>query len=546
MQKETIMNKTKTLIIFALAAVIVIGAVGIGVGVYANSPSTVMQTSVQSLFEDVFAREEFTVVSDILQSGSLEVIMSLSGEGNEVSLEYKEYFGLENYETYIEKLKLIANDFSVDGSAYIGEDYMYVSVPTLYNSPVGISRGKTEKEFGSSLFVFESDSDYELDEEISDGIKILCRIYDDAQDKALVADIEEILRSYTEILMNSISKNADMEKENGSVKVHGEQVNARIVTIEIDAECIYNVACDLYEELKEDNRIPKLIKKYGKLAEKYVEGTVLEGELQHHFGEDEDDDFVDVLLETYDDMLDDLDNVLDELEDALDDADGVKIVVEMATKKTSSDLMALTVTAKADGEKMELVDVQIGAAGAKKTNKITVEIMQEMTVEFAVKQDDKDGYKAEFTVEEDDEELLNVFAKIDKAGGKFSFGMSMDGETYEVTGKYEKSGKKHTFDFKDIVYTDYSGEKISMVDSMLAEAEGADIEFELKVIISENDKPKPIAKGKVKSVFELDEDDFEDIQLAVEELIAEAQNAFDLSESFEESVAPSVSEGYGW
>lgn len=538
------MNKTKALIIIALAVVFVVGAVGVGVGVYMNRPETVMQTSVQSLFEDVMAREELEAVSEILQSGSLEVIMSLSGDGNEVSLEYKEYFGLKNYETYIEKLNLSANDFSVDGSAYIGEDYMYVSVPSLYNSPVGISRGKTEKEFASSLFAFESGSDYELDEEMSDSIKILCRIYDDAKDKEAVKDIEELLKSYVELLMNSISEHADIEKENGSVKIHGDSVNARIVTVEIDAECIYNVMSDLYDELKEDNRIPKLIKKYGKLAEKYVEGTVLEGELQTNLGEDEDDDIVDVLLEAYDDMLDDIDNALDDMEKAIDDADDVKIEIEMATKKASSDLMALTVTAKESGEKMEIADIQFGKDGVKKTDKITVEIMQEMTVEFAVKQDDKDGYKAEFTVEEGEEEVMNVFAKIDKAGGKFSFGATAEGETYEIKGNYEKSGKKHTFDFKDIVYKDSEGTETSLINELFAAAEGAEIDFELKVTVCENEKPKPLAKGKVKSAFELNEDDFEDIKIAVEELVAEAQSAFGASE---EGVAiPDISGGSGW
>lgn len=540
------MNKTKNLIIIALAVVIIIGAVGIGVGVYMNRPETVMQTSVQSLFEDVFAREELETVSALLQSGSLEVIMSLSGDGNEVSLEYKEYFGLENYETYIEKLKLTANDFSIDGSAYVGEDYLYVSVPSLYDSPVGLSRGNTEKEFDSSLFVFESGSEYEFDEEMSDSIKILCRIYDDAQDKAAVEDIKELLTSYVELLMNSIRENADIEKENDKVKIHGESVNARVITVEIDAECIYNIADDLYKELKDDGRIPKLIKKYGKLAEKYVEGTVLEGELQQHLGEDEDDDFVDVLLEAYDDMLDDLGNALDEMEESLEDADDVKIVVEMATKKSSSDLLALNVTAKADGEKMEIVDIQFGKDGIKKTDKITVEIMQEMTAEFAIKQDDKDGYKAEFIIEEGEEEILNVFAKIDKSAGKFSFGATVEGETYEIKGGYEKSGKKHTFDFKDVVYTDYSGETFSLIDELLAETGDVSIDFDLKVIICENEKPKPLAKSKVKSAFELDEDDFEDLQLAVEELVAEAQSAFGLSESSTESVAPYESGGYGW
>ena len=150
--------------------------------------------------------------------------------------------------------------------------------------------------------------------------------------------------------------------------------------------------------------------------------------------------------------------------------------------------------------------------------------------------------KAEFTLEEGEQEVMNVFTKIDRAGGKFSFGATVDGETYEIKGNYDKSGKKHTFDFKDVTYTDSTGEEISMIDTLLAEAEGEEIDFELKVIICENDKPKPLAKGKVKSAFELDDEDFEDVKIAVEELIEEAKNSIESASSEGEAVAPEL----GW
>ena len=534
------MNLTKKMLIIALAAIMAVGSVGLGIGIFVNRPETVMKTSVQNLLTDVFARPELESVSDFMQSGSVEVILGLSAMENEISLEYKEYFGLADFETYIEKVKLNINDFAIDGSAYVGEDYMYVSAPALYDSPIGLVRGKTLKEFEDSLFAFESGTEFELDEEISDSIKIFCRIYDDAKDKEAVKDIEELLKSYVELLVNSIGDHAEIKKENDKIKIHGEQVSAKMITVEIDVECIYNVISDLYDELKRDKRIPKLIKKYGNLAEQYVEGTVLEGELQSHFGEDEDDDFTEVLLDVYDDLLDELDTIVDDMEDAADSADNVNIVVKMATKKSSSDLMAVEVIAKADGEKMKLANIQFGKAGIKKTNKITVDIMGEMYAELAIKQDDKDGYKLEFSVEEGDDVLVNAFAKIDKANGKFTFGASIDGETYEIRGKYEKSGKKHTFDLKDITYTDYTGVQTSLIDSFLAEAGTEDIDFEFKVIICENDSPKPLAKGKVKSAFTLDEDDFEDVKIAIEELIEEAKSAMTFSETSTESVAPYV------
>ena len=536
------MNQTKKLLVIALAAILVVSSVGIGIGIFANRPETVMKTSVQKLIKDAFARPEIEAVSGFVQGGSFELILGLSAMDNEVSLEYKEYFGLADYETYIEKVKLNVNDFSIDGSAYIGDDYMYVSAPSLYNSPIGLVRGKTADEFGDSLFAFDSGSEFELDEETSDAIKVFCRIYDDAKDKEAVKDIEEIFSSYVELLVNSIGDHADIEKENDKIKIHGEQVSAKMIIVEIDAECIYNVISDLYDEIKDDNRIPKLIKKYGKLAEGYVEGTALEGTLQSSIGGDEDDDFTEILLEAYNDVLDELDSLVEDMEDTIDDADEFKLVVEMATKKSSSDLMAIEIIAKADGEKAELANIQFGKAGIKKTDKITVDIMGEMYAELAIKQDDNDAYKAEFTLEEGEEEVVNVFTKIDRAGGKFSLGATLDGETYEAKGNYDKAGKKHTFDFKDVTYTDSTGEEISMIDSLLAEAEGEEIDFEFKVIICESDSPKPLAKGKVKSAFELNDEDFEDVKIAIEELIEEAKNSIKSSNAEADAVVPEI----GW
>jgi hypothetical protein len=66
-----------------------------------------------------------------------------------------------------------------------------------------------------------------------------------------------------------------------------------------------------------------------------------------------------------------------------------------------------------------------------------------------------------------------------------------------------------------------------MIDTLLGSAaEEAGVEFDLKLIICEKDKPKPIAKGKVQSVFEISEDDIEDIKIAIEELAAMAEDVF--------------------
>ena len=66
-----------------------------------------------------------------------------------------------------------------------------------------------------------------------------------------------------------------------------------------------------------------------------------------------------------------------------------------------------------------------------------------------------------------------------------------------------------------------------MIEELFGSTGDLEIDFELKVIICENAKPKPIAKGKIKSVFEIDEGDIEDIIIAAEEIAAEFTSAFD-------------------
>ena len=517
------MKLSKSLIVILVVAIIGV-AIAAGVGIYMNRPETVMQTSVQGLLTEVFEREEFGVITNLINSGSAEIVLGVSDGENSASLEYKEYFGLKENETFVEKLKLSINDFSVDGSFYANEDYMYVSMPYVYPDAVGVVRGSLEKKFESSIFAYESGSEYELDEEISDAIRIICRIYDDAQDKAVVEDIEKVLKDYVKCVLDSISKHADIEKENDSVKINGEQVGARVITVEIDTECMYNVLVDLYEKLEKDKEIPKLIKKYGKMAEEYLEDTILDGELQSHFGEDEDDDFIDILLEEYDTMLDELGDLLDEAEDELEDADAVKVVIEMATKKSSSELMAVKAVVKAEGEKMEIFDLQIGKEGIAKTEKITLKVADEFTAKFEVKQNDRKGYKCAIELDLDGDVLV-LYAEINKKDEKFEFGAKVEDEKYAIKGKYTAKGKTHTFDFKDVEYTDYTGEKYSIVEELLGSTGDIEIDYELKLIICENDKPKPIAKGKVKSVFDISEDDIEDILIAIEEIVAEASGS---------------------
>ncbi len=523
----------KKLIAIILVSVLALGAVGAVIGiVYMNKPEVVMKTAVKSLFDDVFEREDLETITNLFKSGSVEMILGASAEGNEVSLEFKEYFGLKNNETYIEKIKFSMNDFSVSGSAYLGEDYMYVSVPDLYKDPVGIVRGSTEKDFAKSVFAFDSGSDYELDEETTDIITILCRIYDDAQDKKVAEEVEEILTSYVELILDSIAEHGEVEGDKDSVKIHGKKVDARVITIEIDAECIINVARDLCDELQEDKRIQKFIKKYGGLVDDYVEGTVYE-EL---ISESDMDDATEAINKAYEDAIDMFDEGLSEIEENMDEIpdDLGSVVIEMATKKASSTLLALNVSTDMYGEKQEILDLQLGEDGAKKTDLITLSIMEDMAVvEFEVEQDDKNGYKSSMTVEADGEVICSFDIDLDNKSKEFSISVSAEGETYAVIGDYSKKGDTQTFDIKDVTYTSSYGTESLLADIIDLDETGVDFTF--KIIICENDKPDPLSKGDVKSVFKLDEDDFEDMTKAVEDLAEDLMDAVGVGDYYDNS-----------
>lgn len=540
----------KKLMTVILALLIISTAVGIGVGIYMNRPETVMKTSIKNLVTDVFEREEFEVVSNMLESGSAEMITSLSVDKTKVSLEYKEYFGLKNNETYIEKLKLSVNDFSLDGSFYMGEDYMYMSVPSIYASPVGLVRGETEKTFDDSVFAYGSDTSYELGYEVSDAIKILCRIYDGAKDKELKKDAKEILDSYVKLIMDSIGEHADIEKENGTTVVHGEDVSARVISIVIDDECIYNVMVDLHKELSEDKKIPKLIEKYGVLIEEYLDGTSFEDVVSEALEEENKDNIAAAVLEAYEDMLDEFEGFLEEAEEELEEDDSFKIYVELATKKASSNLISMNIAFKEGqlegAEKQEILDIQIGKQGIKKSERVTVTVAGETEIDFEVKQKDSNAYKSEITVSSEGDEITTLYVDIDKSEGEFEFGVKYDESSYAVTGDYSKSGKTHTFDFKDIIYDNGYGEEGSLIDEIFGVVGAPEIEFELKLIICENAKPNPISKDEIKSVFSLSETDFNDIQYGAEKLIDDLKKALGISVGIPEIDYDGSYGGIGW
>ncbi len=520
------MTKLTKLIIAAIAALLVAVVLGTAIGVSANTPENVTKASISGLVSDIFERKEFNSISNVLKSGSAEILLSLANDKTNAELEYKQFFGLDKNESFIEKIKLTYNDFTIDGSAYVGDDYMYLSVPKLYDTPIGLIRGNNEKLFSNSPFIFGSGTDYELPEATSDAVTAFLRYLDDKKvNEELEKDAEKLFERYTKLFFKSLNKNAEFDKTNEELMINGESINARVIEIRVNVECIVKIANELYEELKKDEKVEELIKKYAALVEQYVKDTSLEDMLT-----EDNESFVNKVLEVYKDTLDKAEDFIDNLENELElrldegnDLDG-EFVIELATKRSSPTLLAMSVSAKDDEEKTELMKLEIGKDGIAKTDSFSLVLMEgEAKIKFEVDEDSKNAYEAELSVFEGKEKLAEVFVNIEKKEGSFSVGFKSDGETFTLSGDYEKSGKKHTFKLKDLTLKDNEGNKQSLLKELLEDM-GENAKFDLTLIINENEKPKPVSEKKILSVLELDVEELNKIKEAAEKLSEEAED----------------------
>lgn len=465
----------KRLVLIASIVLVVCCAGCIATGIYLKNPEVVAAKSVERFATDALDRDEAQYLAKILGSGSVEASMSslkLNGEESweDASIYGKIYFSTKAImlEDFNFEMNGTAQDsISIKGDVYISDKLAYINEKEILGGAYGAKYDELADNLKNSIFRYGSGSDYAFSDE--DTYNDMIQSLENPADEKMAREAAKLVKTYYKNIYKIICDSADFESENDKIRIAGEKVSARIITISIDEDALSDILLDVYDYLKNDDRMSKFLDKYEDSLRIYFSDMILK--------EDEDKS----LSEIYEDYL-------DELEDEIDDAcENIKkqeteLEIEIVTPKNSSKLLQLTVST----DNNDLMKLTVGKDGIKDTDEIKLNI-GESSIVCQVEQDDKDGYES--FVKVNGEKVLSI--EIDKDRNRFEIFAGGEETNLQVKGDITTVRGTTTIDVKRITYN-YLDEEYYWGSTMYVPATDT-YETNLRIIIREKDRmPKPI------------------------------------------------------
>lgn len=428
----------KKLIMVFVAAIVLIVGVCVAVSlIVAGQPKNIVGSALSGLSDDLMERQELSAIMKAMDGGSFEMAFENNGAlpdiPNDLSLGGKIYFSedalmAENIYVTYDGAKLLAG-------AYLDEDGFYVTNEDILGGTWGITRGQTQKQFENSVFYYESDSEYALPEEASVAISHILAMYDDGVDLDLCEDIEEVAERYTKEIWELICEYGDFDKETDEVRIGGERVDCRVVTLTLNDRAQKRVVRKLLQYWENDKALLKLVESYGKLVEDMAEDMDEAADLD--------------VVQSYRDLID---LVMEKYDEALEDSDVelADIKVTVCTPKMSSTLLKLKITY----DRNEILSVDFGPEGLAESEKISVK-MYDTTVVYEITENSDELYKAALRVEYDasgstyegSNKQTVATIKVDRERETFSVTVA---EQVKLSGTFESTKKGLTISMNKI------------------------------------------------------------------------------------------------
>ncbi len=524
----------KKIIASIIAAVVVIGII-VAV-IVLNNPKFVFDQSLEGALKGLGKRSEFATLHKSSDCGSvlLEGTIDdeeLLGEGNEVSFGGKFYTQSgkkpEDAGVYMEDLNFTLSsdggEAEFKASAYFSTEYMYVADCNLMDGTYGLVRGDLQDEFMDSEWIDEIFADMNDGEELKESIGNVLGYIDDKKEQALVEDAAEKLEEYAKLLKKLLSDHAKFEMEVKKVDCGDERVKSRVVTMTLDQDAVAAILEEMIATLREDDELRTLVMDHGE-------------ELLSLF-----EDYLEVLDEDFD-----MDETMEEVEEFYDNLfsksdwretiyelknEEFEVRIQVASALLTPTLRKLTMTLDGEGRRMQEYVLNIGSDGVKKSNHFSFEANGVMLFAYDITENSKSKYTSALSVpmynpEKGREEMTAVATlEVNRNKEKYTLTLidsswdsdfNMDTYTEEyyfredkivATGKLADDGKviKITLDQIKFLYDD-------------DETENESYSFDISLTINVKDKmPDVKDSSKVKSIFEMDMEDFEEIAENFEE-----------------------------
>lgn len=407
-------------LIIGAAAVVVAAVVAL---IVFNSPRFVFAASIKGAVKGILGRQEIAPVVSMLKHGSLDANGSYElTEDETMTFAAKMFFSKKHI--YVSDMSLKADDVNIDGSLYFGLDYMYVQSDKLLDGAYGVTAGGSEDAFKNSIFAGKGE--YALPEDAQTMIANYLRGYDEGIYTKMSKDLNKLLKKYENKVYDLICKHGEFESKNTTIRVDGERVKVREITLVISPDAAVKIAEDLFEFVEKDKKLESFFIDYVDFFSEALEAT---GSI--------DDDFD--AQEAYDDFLEMFEDAIDEFSEIVDDSDDEDIEIVAAVAAGTSKLVRFSI--ESDGYTM--IEVEFGKKGAKKSNKISITSNESNSYIYEVKKNSLTEFKASLVHEYedywDDETVEYEIFSIDINKSRGSIKVSADEGYYVVKGSF-KSG----------------------------------------------------------------------------------------------------------
>ncbi|MBO5909680.1 MAG: hypothetical protein J6Q67_08045, partial [Clostridia bacterium] len=162
--------KIKIIIAAIIAAIGIVGGVT-ATTLYLNNEEVVLRNSLIGVYEDALERDDISSVIDVIDDGSVSFELNSMKldeidilEGSKLS--GKVYFS--NSALMVDNFTLEYGSNSIDFSAYMGEDSIYIENPQVLGGTYGVDlkNDNLSELLEDSIFAPNSNSQYALDEDI--------------------------------------------------------------------------------------------------------------------------------------------------------------------------------------------------------------------------------------------------------------------------------------------------------------------------------------------------------------------------------------------
>ncbi len=398
----------KKIILIVLIVVIALAGIGVTVAlVVANQPENIVGRTLMNFADDLLDRKELGAVVDALDEGSLELKVENNGANHNLPMDFaaggKLYFSDDAL--MAEHVYVSSNQKELVFNAYLSEDRMYVQNNDLLNGTWGLERGQTVEQFEDSAFAYGSGSALAIeDEEISQTVSEILKLYDDGTDKEFTKDLKNVLERYTDKAWALFCENAVFVKEEEEVRVSGQRVTGRVITITVDDKAMENILLGLLDYWAEDEELEELVFEYSDILSNVSDNIT---------GNSGDDDFKKLYTELLDQKKD-AEKAISEMLDEMDD----EVIIKVYTAKSSTQLLKLEV---AYGRE-ELFLLDVGPNGVKNAQQIEV-VMGSETYTYEIRKNDATTFRSR---------LIYKSAWTNDKDTLFTIDVNREEQTYEI------------------------------------------------------------------------------------------------------------------